>query len=131
MLTIIAKLSSNNNIGTVKDKVKISFVIKVATVDSHISFDECLPSDSSDICMPKASDIPSAIAMIMMPPRTARTECVLELSPTIKPMVVIIAVVRPKLNPVFMECFISHLSQQPHHHCFLHMHTIFCLSEDD
>jgi hypothetical protein len=61
-------------------------------------------SDSSDMWMPRASEKASAMAMIKMPPITTSFECVPECRPTIKPRVVMIAEVKPKLSPVFIEC---------------------------
>lgn len=55
--------------------------------------------------MPNASENASAIAIVNMPPRTTSLECVPECRPTISPRVVIIPEVKPKLNPIFNECF--------------------------
>ena len=83
---------------------KMNFEKKVAIVDSHISFVECLFSDSSDIWIPRASEKASAMAIINMPLITTSFDLVPECRPTIKPRVVIIAEVKPKLRPVFIEC---------------------------
>ena len=47
----------------------------------------------------------SAIAIVNIPPRTTRFECVPEFNHTINPSVVIIPEAKPKLNPVFIEFF--------------------------
>lgn len=85
-------------------EAKRNFEEKVEIVDSQISFVECLFSDSSEIWIPIASENASAIAMAMMPPMTARPEWVLECNPTIRPIVVMMPEVKPKLKPVFSEC---------------------------
>ena len=56
--------------------------------------------------MPKASENASAMAMVNIPPMTASLEPVPECRPTIRPRVVIIPEVKPKLRPVFSECLI-------------------------
>ena len=89
-----------------KVKVKRNLERNVEMVASHISLWECLLSDSSEIWMPMASERASAIAITRIPPITASLEWVLEYKPTIKPRVVIIPEVNPKLNPVFKECLI-------------------------
>jgi hypothetical protein len=48
----------------------------------------------------------SAIAIVRMPPITTNFESVLEWRPTIKPNVVIIPEVRPKLKPILNDLFI-------------------------
>lgn len=58
--------------------------------------------------MPNASEKASAIAIVNIPPRTTSFEWVPECNPTINPSVVIIPEVKPKLNPVFIECFINY-----------------------
>ena len=80
---------------------------KVEIVDSHISLVVCVPSDSSEIWMPNASENASAIAIVNIPPITASFEWVPACKPTINPSVVIIPEVKPKLNPTFNECFIT------------------------
>jgi len=64
-------------------------------------------SDSSDICIPRASENESAMAMVRIPPMTMRTEFVLENNPIINPSVVMIPDVNPKLKPILRECFIG------------------------
>jgi hypothetical protein len=54
--------------------------------------------------MPRASEKASAMAMISMPLTTTSLDLVPECSPTINPRVVIMAEVKPKLSPVFIEC---------------------------
>ena len=104
MLTIIAVESWNNKIGTMNVNAKTNLEKKVAKVDSHISFGVCLFSDSSEICIPMASESASAIAITRIPPITTDFKWVLEFNPTINPNVVIIPEVKPKLNPIFNEC---------------------------
>ncbi len=93
-------------------KAKTNLEKNVETVDSHISLEECLISDSSEIWMPNASENASAIAIVSIPPITASFEFVPECRPTISPSVVIIPEVMPKLNPIFNECLtiIVHIS---------------------
>jgi hypothetical protein len=45
-----------------------NFEMKVENVASHISLPVCLFSDSSEICMPSASENASATAIVIMPP---------------------------------------------------------------
>jgi len=86
---------------------KISLDKKVEIVDSHTSFVVCLLSDSSEICMPNASEKASAIAIVNIPPITIGLEWVPQCKPTINPSVVIIPEVKPKLNPVLSDRFIN------------------------
>jgi hypothetical protein len=53
------------------------------------------------------SEKASAIAIVIIPPMIAILEFVPEYKPIIRPSVVIIADVNPKLKPVFKECFIK------------------------
>ena len=101
---IIAFESSINRTGRIKIDEKINLKKIVEKVDSHTSLLVYLFSDSSAIWMPIASD--NASAIVNIPPITTSFEWVLECSPTIKPIVVIIPEVKPKLNPTFNECFI-------------------------
>ncbi len=107
MLAIIAVDSSNANTGTRNVKAKMNFETTVDIVDSHISFVVWSFSDSWDMCMPKPSDNASAIAIVRIPPITTIFELVTDFKPTIKPRVVIIPEVNPKLNPMFMDFFIN------------------------
>src|SRR6185295_8166002 len=59
------------------------------------------------MCMPKASDMASAIAIVRIPPIMTAREWVPEWSPTISPNVVITPDVRPKLRPVLKDVFIN------------------------
>lgn len=92
--------------GTTNVTAKINFESKVEIVDSQISFVVCLSSDSSDIWIPNASENASATAIVNIPPMITSFEWVPEYKPTIKPNVVIIPDVIPKLNPIFNECLI-------------------------
>jgi hypothetical protein len=56
--------------------------------------------------MPSASEKASATAMVRIPPITASFECVPECSPTMRPRVVMIPEVTPKLRPVLMDSLI-------------------------
>lgn len=105
MLVMIAAERVSNNKGIINVKVTVILEKNVENVASHISFAVCLASDSSDIWMLSASENESATAIMIIPPRITSFECVPECSPTISPSVVIIADVMPKLNPVFIECF--------------------------
>lgn len=111
MHTKIAVGSFKNKIGIIKVNAKINFETKVDIVDSHISFVVCLFSDSSEMWIPIASDIASAIAITIIPPRTTIEERVPEFNPTIKPSVVIIPEVRPKLNPFLIERFMNNIGE--------------------
>jgi hypothetical protein len=91
--------------GMINEEAMMNLKTKVEIVDSQISFVECVFSDSSDICIPSASERESAIAMVRMPPMTTRVEFVDAYSPIINPRVVMIPEVNPKLNPTFNECF--------------------------
>jgi len=64
--------------GITKDKAIKNLQKKVDKVDSHISRVLCLFSDSSDMCIPIASDMESAIAIVTIPPITAIWDCVPE-----------------------------------------------------
>ena len=75
---IIARWSSNIITGTTKVIPKTNLLKNVYRVDSHISLDVCLFSDSSDICIPRESEKASAIAITSMEPITARRERVPE-----------------------------------------------------
>ncbi len=103
-LMIIATDNENNNTGIKNVRAKKNLAKKVIKVDSQISFVVCLFSDSSEIWIPRASENASAIAMVRIPPITTILEWVPECNPTIKPRVVIIPDVEPKLKPVFKEC---------------------------
>jgi len=92
--------------GTTNVTAKTNFERKVEIVDCQISFVVCLSSDSSDIWIPNASENASAIAIVNIPPMITSFEWVPECKPTIRPSVVIIPDVMPKLNPVFNECLI-------------------------
>ena len=109
-LIITAIDFSSNNKGIIKDIAKTNFVSSVASVDSHTALFEYLFSDSSDMCMPNASDIESEIAIINIPSISIMTESETEFSPTISPSVVIIPEVNPKLNPFLNERLIFMLS---------------------
>lgn len=106
---IIAIWSGNNIIGTVNVIAKINLVTKVEIVDSHICFVVCLFSDSSERCMPNASENASAVAISNMPPIITIFEWVPECNPTINPSVVIIPEVNPKLKPVLNECLMVNI----------------------
>jgi len=77
---------------------------KVAKVDIHIDlWDSFL--DSSDICIHKASDKESAIAIVNIHPITIILDPLPNANHIIKPSVVIIPEVAQKLSPVLMEFF--------------------------
>src|SRR6185503_7431908 len=59
------------------------------------------------MCMPNASDMASAIAIVRIPLIMTAREWVPEWSPTISPNVVITPDVRPKLRPVLNDVFIN------------------------
>lgn len=103
---MIAVESVNNKIGMMNIRAKTNFAKNVAAVASQISFVWCLFSASSEMCMPKASDSASAIAITKIPPKIIVFEPVPECNPTINPRVVIIPDVRPKLKPFFIDSFI-------------------------
>ncbi len=105
MLTMIAVCNLKSKTGTAKVKANNNLKIKVDAVDSQTCFSECLLAYSIEKCIPKASDKESAIAIVRIPPRTTSLEDVAELRPTIRPNVVITPDARPKLKPLFTECF--------------------------
>lgn len=93
--------------GTINEDAMKNLKINVERVDSQISLVECMFSDSSDICIPRASESESAMAIVRIPPMTIRYELVLEYNPIINPSVVMIPDVNPKLNPTLRECFMG------------------------
>jgi hypothetical protein len=88
-------------------KAKKNLARNVHIVDSQISLSVCLFSDSSETCIPNASEKASAIAMVSIPPIITSCECVPAWSPTIKPKVVIIPEVVPKQTPVLKDSLIN------------------------
>jgi len=62
--------------------------------------------DSSDICIHKASDKESAIAIVKIHPITSTLDSLPNANHIISPNVVIIPDVAQKLSPVLMEFFI-------------------------
>lgn len=106
-LTRIATGRSKNITGTKKVKANRNFETNVAPVDAQICCPVCTSSDSSEMCIPRASEKASAIAMVRIPPTTTGIECVPEWSPTISPRVVIAPEVNPKVIPVFNDSFIG------------------------
>ncbi len=96
---------SKRSTGTRKVIAKKNFAAKVASVALHTSEAENSSSDSSPICIPSASEHASAMAMVRIPPSTARRELVLASRPTIRPSVVITPDTIPKLNPSRSERF--------------------------
>ncbi len=99
----------NINVGIKKVKAKKNLDKKVYFVD----FQTCpfvFPKDSSEICIPKESDIASAIAIVKIPPKTASLEYVLKIKPIIKPRVVITPEVVPKFIPLFFDLSIIMVS---------------------
>lgn len=107
MLTIIAVLKGNIITGIMKDDAITNLNRNVDRVDSQICLLECIFSDSSETWIPKASEKESAIAIARMPPRTTSFEFVPEFKPTIRPSVVIMPDVNPKLNPTSIECLMA------------------------
>lgn len=93
--------------GMINVKAKTNFERKVTMVDSQISLVVWRFSASSEMWMPKASESASAMAMTMMPPITTVAEPVLECNPTIKPRVVMMPEVKPKLKPFLTESFMG------------------------
>jgi hypothetical protein len=106
MFMMIALVSSKRRMGMMNEEAMRNLNMNVEIVDSQISFDEWMFSDSSDIWIPNASERESAIAIVRIPPMTTRTEFVLANNPIINPRVVMIPDVNPKLNPTLSECFI-------------------------
>ena len=99
-LITIAVERSKTTTGRANDKANKNLAMKVDIVESQTDLSEILNWDSWETCIPSASEKESAIAMVIIPPSTASFECVPELKPTIRPSVVIIPEVNPKLNPV-------------------------------
>jgi hypothetical protein len=105
VLTIIAVSSSNNKVGAMKVIAQPNLERKVVIVDSQISLSLCLPSDSSEMCIPNESENASATAIVSIPPIITSFEPVKECNPTINPRVVITPEVKPKHKPVFNDSF--------------------------
>lgn len=105
----MASVSSSVTTGITNVSAMTNFAKNVEIVDSHISLTVCLFSDSSDMCIPSASEKASAMAIVKIPPKTANCEWVPECSPTISPSVVMIPDVNPKLKPILMECFMLYV----------------------
>lgn len=105
MLMNIAVCRDKKRTGIRKVKAKKNFAAKVEIVDSQISLLVLVLSDSSEICIPKASEKASAMAIVNIPPITAGFEFVPALNPTIKPSVVMIPDVIPKKTPILSDCF--------------------------
>lgn len=78
MFVMMAVVSGRRRMGMVKVRAKRNFERKVAMVDSQMSFVVFWGSDSSEMWMPRASERASAMAMVRMPPMTARREWVPE-----------------------------------------------------
>jgi len=62
-----------------------------------------------------ASENASAIAIAIIPPRTAMADCVLEYNPTIIPRVVTVPEVTPKLKPTIFEWLIFMVTAVSNH----------------
>lgn len=105
IFTMIAVLRLKMSMGMMNEDAIRNLKINVERVDSQISLVECMFSDSSEICIPSASESESAMAMVRIPPMTIRHEFVLEYNPIINPSVVMIPDVNPKLKPTLRECF--------------------------
>ena len=106
ILADIAVSNLSKMIGTINVEAIRNFARKVEIVASQISFVEYFPSDSSDMCIPRASENASAIAIVNIPPKITIFECVPECNPTINPNVVITPEVSPKLIPIFSDLLI-------------------------
>lgn len=78
----------------------------VENVDSHTNLSDFFLVVSSEMCIPSASDIASAMDITIIPPITAKEDPVTEFKPTIIPNVVIIPEVNPNPNPFFIDFFI-------------------------
>ncbi len=102
---ITAVFKEKNKIGTIKDSVNINFVRNVAIVDNQIDLCDWF-LDSSDICIPKASDKESAMAIVKIHHITKISDWLPKANHTINPSVVIIHEVAQKLKPVLSEFFI-------------------------
>ena len=104
MLIIIAIFNDIKRTGITKISAVRNFVMNADPVLFQ-TFIFVLPADSSEIWIPNASENESAIAIVIIPPKTANFECVPEKSPTIKPNVVIIPEVIPNPKPLFTDFF--------------------------
>ena len=100
MLAKIAKYRSKTTTGITKVRATIIFEAKVENEELQISSEDDF-SDSREICIPSASENPSAIAIVITPPITANFELVPAVNPTISPNVVIIPEVIPNPKPDF------------------------------
>lgn len=120
--------------GTTKVSAKRNFEKNVDNVDSHVSR-VFLLSDSVEICIPRASENASAIAIVNIPPITASFEFVPELKPVISPRVVIIPEVIPKQIPILSDCFMNYFyAPDKHDTCFIffqcELSRDFCFAAD-
>ena len=93
-------------------KAKTNFDKNVDIVDSQISLLLELFSDSTAMCIPKASERASAIAIIKIPAIIIFVELELEFNPIIKPKVVIMPDVIPKPKPFITEALIYLLQRK-------------------
>jgi len=106
MLIMIAVFNGNRRIGIMNESAKISFDRNVDLAVCQDSLCVDLFSNSSETCMLNASESESAIAIIIIPPRTTDFKCVLECKPTIIPNVVMMPDVMPNPKPLFVCDFI-------------------------
>src|SRR3989344_5218558 len=109
VLMSVARESESSKVGMINARAKINFDRNVKAVDSHISLVVCLFSNSSEMCMPSASESASETAIISIPPMTTSFELVLEPSPIIRPSVVMIPEVSPNPRPFLIDSFIKSL----------------------
>ncbi len=104
--TIIATDKENNKNGTIKVNAKINLDKNVENVACQTDLGVLFFSYSDEICIPKASERASAIAIKIIPVTTIVVECVLASKPIIKPNVVITPEVIPNPKPFLFDEFI-------------------------
>lgn len=111
MFVIIAVFNVRKITGIIKISAVRNFVVNAEIVLLHTFFFE-FPAVSSEMWIPNESENASAIAIVMIPPKTTNFECVPEKSPTINPRVVIIPEVIPKPKPFFIDFFMVEVGEK-------------------
>ncbi len=109
ILAYIPKGWGNSDMGTKKLRAIMNLNTNVWKVVSQTSLCSLL-SNSSERCIPNASDIASAIAIVNIPPITMAFDWNPVCNPTISPRVVMTPDVKPKPIPFLRDLTFSHLA---------------------
>lgn len=122
MAAIIASVKGSSNTGTINVMATKDFVTNAEIVEIHICLFVLFLSDSSEMCIARASDPASAIAIIIITPITASRDLVLAFIPTIDPRIVMTTELNPKLMPVLRALCIAWIVIRvgPRHHHIAH-----------